>query len=275
MYVAETPFVDPMFFHLAAEANLASGAIAGGEKTAFAWVPLTDLLATVAEARKVYFLSRDAQRRAVLGAYYPGGMQLHPCFATTMRLAMVRPVRRAERALSPRVPICTHSWLAVDVVVVGGRQMRSKPAAMDYYDRHVCGMMSCFRKPGGANWRPVSCGGDPRRRRAWQSWWAPPRTPPCAPRCPAACSRLAPAAPPRPQTGVAWRAGSASSTTQPRASGGRTSGRACGRSRSAPSTCCTGCRRTPCARSCWLPSEESPAWRQPCQPAHLKLRSPG
>jgi len=111
MYVAETPFVDPMFFHLAAEANLASGAIAGGEKTAFAWVPLTDLLATVAEARKVYFLSRDAQRRAVLGAYYPGGMQLHPCFATTMRLAMASGLAELvgtaqDAAMCPPVPRC-------------------------------------------------------------------------------------------------------------------------------------------------------------------------
>lgn len=89
MYVAQTSFVDPMFFHLAAETNLVTGAIAGGEKTSFAWVALSDLLAAVGEARKVYFLARDARQRAIEGALYPGAMQLHPCFATTMRLAMV------------------------------------------------------------------------------------------------------------------------------------------------------------------------------------------
>eukprot|EP00193_Tetraselmis_chui_P010559 CAMPEP_0177775318 /NCGR_PEP_ID=MMETSP0491_2-20121128/14028_1 /TAXON_ID=63592 /ORGANISM="Tetraselmis chuii, Strain PLY429" /LENGTH=359 /DNA_ID=CAMNT_0019293859 /DNA_START=48 /DNA_END=1127 /DNA_ORIENTATION=- len=88
MYVAQTPFVDPMFLHLAAQTNLATGAVPGGEKTAFAWVPLPDLLAAVSEARKRYFLDYDARRRTISGAHYPGGLQLHPCFATTMRLAV-------------------------------------------------------------------------------------------------------------------------------------------------------------------------------------------
>lgn len=37
MFVAHTPYIDPLMFHLAVEQNASTAAIAGAEKTKFAW----------------------------------------------------------------------------------------------------------------------------------------------------------------------------------------------------------------------------------------------
>lgn len=40
MYVAQTPHIDPLMFHLALQQNLETDAVDGAEKTAFAWYDL-------------------------------------------------------------------------------------------------------------------------------------------------------------------------------------------------------------------------------------------
>ncbi len=37
MYVAQTPHIDPLMFHLALQQNAETDAVDGAEKTAFAW----------------------------------------------------------------------------------------------------------------------------------------------------------------------------------------------------------------------------------------------
>lgn len=90
-YVTRTDFVEPMFLHIASQLNRVTGSIPGGEKTAFAWVPFCDLLRAVAEARSRYFLDKATRDRAKMGAPSQHAMQLHPCFATSLRLAVVSP----------------------------------------------------------------------------------------------------------------------------------------------------------------------------------------
>ncbi|KAK9821270.1 hypothetical protein WJX74_006668 [Apatococcus lobatus] len=90
MYITQTSFVDPLMFAMAINQNSQTGAVMGAEKTAFAWVPLQDLLAAVGEAASRYFLT---VRSTSSGAGWPAGrgrllrMQLHPCFASSLRLA--------------------------------------------------------------------------------------------------------------------------------------------------------------------------------------------
>ncbi|KAK9844239.1 hypothetical protein WJX84_006470 [Apatococcus fuscideae] len=50
MYITQTSFVDPLMFAMAINQNNQTGAVAGAEKTAFAWVPLQELLAAVKQA---------------------------------------------------------------------------------------------------------------------------------------------------------------------------------------------------------------------------------
>jgi len=80
--------VEPLYLHLAAQLNRETGMVEGAEKTAFAWVPLGELLLAVSEAGRRYFLARRTQERARLGAPWRSRMQLHPCFASSLRLAM-------------------------------------------------------------------------------------------------------------------------------------------------------------------------------------------
>lgn len=40
MYVAQTPHIDPLMFHLALQQNAETDAVDGAEKTAFAWYAL-------------------------------------------------------------------------------------------------------------------------------------------------------------------------------------------------------------------------------------------
>lgn len=37
MYLTQVPYVSPLMFRLATQQNAATGSVAGGEKTAFAW----------------------------------------------------------------------------------------------------------------------------------------------------------------------------------------------------------------------------------------------
>jgi len=80
-----------MYFHIATQLNKETNAIPGGEKTAFAWVPFSDLLGAVAVASRRYFLGSAVKHRSMLGCPSKHDIQLHPCFATSLRLAMVLP----------------------------------------------------------------------------------------------------------------------------------------------------------------------------------------
>lgn len=42
MYVAQTPHLDPLMFHLALQQNAETEAVDGAEKTAFAWYATQD-----------------------------------------------------------------------------------------------------------------------------------------------------------------------------------------------------------------------------------------
>mmetsp|Transcript_19756 Transcript_19756/g.54884 ORF Transcript_19756/g.54884 Transcript_19756/m.54884 type:complete len:180 (+) Transcript_19756:746-1285(+) len=77
-----------MYFHIATQLNKETNAIPGGEKTAFAWVPFSDLLGAVAVASRRYFLGSAVKHRSMLGCPSKHDIQLHPCFATSLRLAM-------------------------------------------------------------------------------------------------------------------------------------------------------------------------------------------
>ncbi|KAI3425201.1 hypothetical protein D9Q98_008970 [Chlorella vulgaris] len=91
-YCTQTPWVAPLMFSLARQQNEATHAVAGAEKSAFAWVPLAALLECVATSAPRYFLESRAE---VCGG--PGTppatkcgrrrFQLHPCFANSMRMA--------------------------------------------------------------------------------------------------------------------------------------------------------------------------------------------
>lgn len=90
MYVAQTPHIDPLMFHLALQQNAETDAVDGAEKTAFAWVALADLLAATSVCAKRYFLNAHVhttgnRRQPVV--HGPRSMQLHPCFANSLRLA--------------------------------------------------------------------------------------------------------------------------------------------------------------------------------------------
>ncbi|DBB00787.1 hypothetical protein WJX77_001536 [Trebouxia sp. C0004] len=90
MYVAQTPHIDPLMFHLALQQNAETDAVDGAEKTAFAWVALSDLLAATSVCAKRYFLNAHVHttgngRQPVV--HGPRSMQLHPCFANSLRLA--------------------------------------------------------------------------------------------------------------------------------------------------------------------------------------------
>ncbi|KAL3162143.1 hypothetical protein ABBQ32_009851 [Trebouxia sp. C0010 RCD-2024] len=90
MYVAQTPHIDPLMFHLALQQNAETDAVDGAEKTAFAWVTLSDLLAATSTCAKRYFLcahvhTTGSRRQPVVRG--PRRMQLHPCFANSLRLA--------------------------------------------------------------------------------------------------------------------------------------------------------------------------------------------
>lgn len=90
MYVAQTPHLDPLMFHLALQQNAETEAVDGAEKTAFAWVALSDLLAATSSCAKRYFLNAHVhttgnRRQPVV--HGPRSLQLHPCFANSLRLA--------------------------------------------------------------------------------------------------------------------------------------------------------------------------------------------
>lgn len=90
MYVAQTPHIDPLMFHLALQQNAETDAVDGAEKSAFAWVALSDLLAATSVCAKRYFLNAHVhttgnRRQPVV--HGTRSMQLHPCFANSLRLA--------------------------------------------------------------------------------------------------------------------------------------------------------------------------------------------
>jgi hypothetical protein len=59
-YCTQTPWVAPLMFRLATQQNAATRAVAGAEKSAFAWVPLAALLECVAVPGPRYFLETRA-----------------------------------------------------------------------------------------------------------------------------------------------------------------------------------------------------------------------
>ncbi|DBA78474.1 hypothetical protein WJX79_008004 [Trebouxia sp. C0005] len=90
MYVAQTPHIDPLMLHLALQQNAETDAVDGAEKTAFAWVALSDLLAATSVCAKRYFLNAHVhttgnRRQPVV--HGSRSMHLHPCFANSLRLA--------------------------------------------------------------------------------------------------------------------------------------------------------------------------------------------
>lgn len=90
MFIAQTPHIDPLMFHLALQQNAETDAVDGAEKTAFAWVALSDLLAAISSCAKRYFLHAHVhttgnRRQPVVHGLRR--MQLHPCFASSLRIA--------------------------------------------------------------------------------------------------------------------------------------------------------------------------------------------
>lgn len=89
MFICQTPFIEPVMFHLAMHQNQQSGAIAGAEKTNFAWVRLPELLSAVARCSRQYHFS--SRQRLWSRSHQTDGdsyrLQLHPCFANSLRLA--------------------------------------------------------------------------------------------------------------------------------------------------------------------------------------------
>ncbi|KAL6782312.1 hypothetical protein ACKKBG_A06320 [Auxenochlorella protothecoides x Auxenochlorella symbiontica] len=108
MFVVQVPYVTALMFRLASDQNAATAAVAGAEKTAFAWVPLHDLLRAVARAAPAYHLTC---RGAVCGGRGtppcgPAGVRafpLHPCFANSLRRAWWE---GGLRRLALRWPLC-------------------------------------------------------------------------------------------------------------------------------------------------------------------------
>ncbi|KAI7842863.1 hypothetical protein COHA_003481 [Chlorella ohadii] len=91
-YMTQTPFVAPLMFRLATEQNAATRAVPGGEKSAFAWVPLRAVLECVAATAPRYFLESPADVCGGEGTPPPAKcgrrrFQLHPCFANSLRQA--------------------------------------------------------------------------------------------------------------------------------------------------------------------------------------------
>ncbi|KAK9833991.1 hypothetical protein WJX81_001172 [Elliptochloris bilobata] len=90
MFIALLPHVEPLMFQLATQQNLHTGAIEGAEKTAFAWVPLAKLLAATRTWKPRYYMpgceGASARGRRQCGRGM-GSIQLHPCFAASLRLA--------------------------------------------------------------------------------------------------------------------------------------------------------------------------------------------
>ena len=124
MFVALLPHVEPLMFHLATQQNLQTGAVEGAEKTAFAWcapckptpacqqqcpavalayaathmlmrgtrVSLPRLLAATRTCAGRYFLPSAAAACGRRGRHLTRPserLQLHPCFASSLRLAQV------------------------------------------------------------------------------------------------------------------------------------------------------------------------------------------
>eukprot|EP00884_Botryococcus_braunii_P002787 jgi/Botrbrau1/12509/Bobra.0169s0051.1 len=92
MFCAQTNYIDPLMFYLAIEQNERTRAVPGAEKTAFAWVCLQDLLSAVATSSKRYHVHNNTAIRGmgVSKKLWPKGsrrLQLHPCFAKSLRLA--------------------------------------------------------------------------------------------------------------------------------------------------------------------------------------------
>ena len=146
LFIARTAYVDPLMFQLATQQNLHSAAVRDAEKTKFAWrvprssceptlparadlvlldrVRLQDLLRTCGNMEKQYYLHlphrTPGMRRG--GTRY---MQLHPCFARTMRLAQVWPT-------------CCWAWTLLKLSSIG----QSRAAMVNLHYRHLLELCS-------------------------------------------------------------------------------------------------------------------------------------
>ncbi|KAK9820031.1 hypothetical protein WJX72_005278 [[Myrmecia] bisecta] len=90
MFVSQTSYLDPLMFRLATIQNAQTNAVEGAEKTGFAWVALADLLRAVALCGKRYQLHSHVHatgtgKQLVMKGYCR--LRLHPCFASSLRLA--------------------------------------------------------------------------------------------------------------------------------------------------------------------------------------------
>ncbi len=56
MYIAQTPHIDPLMFHLALQQNAETDAVDGAEKTAFAWWACFHSAAMIAVGTLLLFL---------------------------------------------------------------------------------------------------------------------------------------------------------------------------------------------------------------------------
>ncbi|CAL8461749.1 g1280 [Coccomyxa elongata] len=103
MFIALLPFLDPLMFYLAMRQNAETQAVTGAEKTAFAWVRLDQLLAATARCASAYFLKSSLSVSGTVDGRRPvshGGrrLMLHPCFASSLRLAQGAGVRKLVAA---------------------------------------------------------------------------------------------------------------------------------------------------------------------------------
>ncbi|BDA41528.1 hypothetical protein COCOBI_02-3090 [Coccomyxa sp. Obi] len=116
MFIALLPFLDPLMFYLAMRQNAETQAVTGAEKTAFAWVRLDQLLAATARCASAYFLKSSLSVSGTVDGRRPvshGGrrLMLHPCFASSLRLAqgaglrkLVAAARKSVQALQQPAP---------------------------------------------------------------------------------------------------------------------------------------------------------------------------
>lgn len=90
MFCALLPYMDPVLFQCALNLNAESQTVDGAEKTAFAWISFQDLLDATSQPSKRYFVTTRAHMTAGRrGSAFHGlrSLQLHPCFASSLRLA--------------------------------------------------------------------------------------------------------------------------------------------------------------------------------------------
>eukprot|EP00877_Chromochloris_zofingiensis_P006992 jgi/Chrzof1/2546/Cz11g19190.t1 len=108
MFIAQTPFIDPMMFQLAIDQNNQTGAVSNAEKLEVAWVPLCELMTTVSRCSCQYFYAASRVGCHHMGALGKRRMQLHPCFANSLRIAQASGLHELVNTLSvaplPLVP---------------------------------------------------------------------------------------------------------------------------------------------------------------------------